>query len=188
MPNWCNNDITLRHADPAMIDRAQHSQGLLAEFLPTPQELMNTVEGSFGDTDKQAALEAQQQANIEKYGYKNWYDWNIATWGTKWDVELENVERVDEYTLTASFDSAWSPPIEAYGRLVELGFEIEAFYNEPGMAFCGKYTGAGDSDADYYVEYGGYNSHSVREHVGEEIDDHFGISEMMAQWEEDTVE
>ena len=98
------------------------------------------------------------------------------------------MQRVDEYTLTASFDSAWSPPIEAYGRLLELGFEIEAFYNEPGMAFCGKYTGAGNDEYDYNVEYAGYTSKNVREHVGEEIDDYFGISEMMAQWEEDTVE
>ena len=35
MPNWCNNGITLRHADSAMIDRViKGKEGLLMELLP----------------------------------------------------------------------------------------------------------------------------------------------------------
>ncbi len=185
MPNWCFNGVTLRHKDPAMIDRAQHSDGLLMEFLPTPQALTETVAGSFGDTEKQRALEAQQAENLAKYGAKDWYDWNIANWGTKWDFNLENVERVDDYTLTASFDSAWSPPIEAYQKLVELGFEIEAKYYEPGMAFVGTW------DSEYgenTYQLGDLNSNTVRDAIGEELDDYFGISEEMAQYEDENQE
>jgi hypothetical protein len=174
--------VTIRHKDPAMIDRAQHSAGLLMEFLPTPQPLLETVAGSFGDTERQKELEAKQIDNVVKYGAKDWYDWNVQNWGTKWDVELDNVQRVDENTLTARFDSAWAPPIEAYQALEKLGFEIEAKYYEPGMAFCGTY------DAEYgenTIVIGGETSDTVRELIGDELDDYFGISQNMAEWEED---
>lgn len=184
MPNWCNNGITLRHADPSMIDRVIKGQeGLLMEFIPTPKALTETVAGFMGE-DKRAAHEAQQAANIAKYGFKDWYDWNVANWGTKWDVTLDNVERVDSNTVTASFESAWAPPINAYERLEELGFEVEAFYYEPGMAFVGKYA---DGCDDYY-EYGGETSATVREAIGAELDDYFGISEEMANYEEENEE
>lgn len=138
MPNWCENGITLRHADPAMIDRAMNSEQLLTEFLPTPQELYHTVSG--GEEHGDAAHKAQQQANIKRYGFEDWYGWNLANWGTKWDFALENIDRPDPNTLTAGFCSAWSPPVKAYRRLEELGFEIEAYYFEFGNAFCGRYT------------------------------------------------
>ena len=186
MPNWCNNGVTLRHADPAMIDRViKGKEGLLMEFLPTPQALVDTVAGWHGDTEKQAALEAQQAENIKLYGAKDWYDWNINNWGTKWDVSLENVERQDPNTVTAAFDSAWAPPIEAYVKLLSLGFEIEAMYYEPGMAFVGKFVGNEHGYDDDCIEYGEFNSQTVREAIGEELDDYFGISEEMAQYEEE---
>lgn len=181
MPNWCNNGITLRHADPAMIDRVvKGKDGLLMEFLPTPQELLDTVAGFPGE-DQRAAHEAQMKSNIEKYGYKDWYDWNVANWGTKWDVSLENIDREDANTVSAAFDSAWSPPIGAYEKLMELGFEIEAMYYEPGMAFVGKYV----NGIDECIEYGEFNSETVRDAIGEELDDYFGISEEMRQYEEE---
>lgn len=188
MPNWCANGITLRHADPAMIDRAMNSKGLLMEFLPTPQELTDTVAGWMGE-DKQAAHEAQQARNIEKYGFKDWYDWNVANWGTKWDFELENKERQDANTLTASFDSAWAPPINAYHKLCALGFEVEGMYYEPGMCFVGKFMGNSEDDCDdNCIEYGGATADTVRDLIGAELDDYFGISDEMAQYEAENEE
>jgi hypothetical protein len=184
MPNWCANGITLRHADPTMIQRAAKalSEGtFLQEFIPCPQELIDTVSGF---VPEQEALEAKQAANRERYGYSTWYDFNIANWGTKWDVESSNVEIEDANTVTAGFDSAWSPPVTAYERLMDLGFEVEAFYYEPGMQFVGKW----DNGVDDYFEYGGYDSTTVREAIGEELDDYFGISESMAEWEAENAE
>ena len=181
MPNWCNNGITLRHADPQMIERVlKGREGLLMEFLPTPQELLDTVAGFVGE-DKQAAHEAQMKSNLEKYGYTDWYNWNIANWGTKWDFALDNLERQDPNTVSAAFDSAWSPPITAYERLLELGFEIEAFYYEPGMCFVGKWV----DGEDECFEYGGQTSDTVRDYIGEELDDYWCISEEMAQYEDE---
>lgn len=181
MPNWTSNGLTLKHADPAMIDRAQHCKGLLMEFLPTPAPLIETVSGWFGDTDRQAELEAQRARNVAQYGSPDWYDWNVKHWGTKWDFEFDSVERVDDNTLTARFDSAWSPPIEAYEKLEELGFEIDAKYYEPGMCFVGTYvTGLGECTFNYTA-----GAQDVRDEVGEELDDFFGISESMAEYDEE---
>ena len=60
MPNWCNNSITLRHADSAMVQRAQEALAngrLLQEFIPCPQDLIDTVAGFMGE-DKREAHEA----------------------------------------------------------------------------------------------------------------------------------
>jgi hypothetical protein len=179
MPNWCNNGITLRHADPVMIERAAKAlqEGkFLQEFIPCPKELTETV-AQFGTND-------HEKANREKYGYGSWYDFNIANWGTKWDVNSDNVAIEDANTVSASFDSAWAPPTRAYEQLMDLGFEVEAFYYEPGMGFVGKWV---DGEDDCY-EYGGQTSETVRDYIGEELDDYFCISESMADWEEENQE
>jgi hypothetical protein len=183
MPNWCSNGLTLTHSDPAMIERVLKGRdGLLQEFIPCPQELIDTVSGFVGEG--QDLLEAQQRANVEKYGYTTWYEHNVSEWGTKWDVSADNIERVDDNTVTLSFESAWSPPIGAYARLEALGFTVEAFYYEPGMCFVGKYAEGYD---DCY-EYGGQTSDTVRDYIGEELDEYFGISENMSEWEEENEE
>jgi hypothetical protein len=38
---------------------------------------------------------------------------------------------------------------------------------------------------DECIEYGGETSETVREAIGAELDDYFGISEGMVEWEED---
>jgi hypothetical protein len=121
MPNWCNNSITLEHKDSAMVQRAYDAlkRGeFLQEFIPCPQALRDTVAGFMGE-DKRAAHEAQMADNIEKHGYKDWYDWQVANWGTKWDVGGDDglMQMLSPNTLQASFESAWAPPVNAYERL-----------------------------------------------------------------------
>jgi hypothetical protein len=159
-----------------MIERAAKalSEGtFLQEFIPCPAELTEAV----------ANFETNE-VMVAKHGYSSWYDFNVANWGTKWDVSSDNVEILDANTVTAGFDSAWAPPIRAYEQLMALGFEIEAFYYEPGMAFVGKWT---DGEDECY-EYGGETSATVREAIGAELDDYFAISESMAEWEDDNAE
>ena len=163
MPNWCNNEITLTHADPVMIHRAAKamSEGaFLREFIPMPPELEGTT--SPGDTP-------------------NWYTFCTNEWGTKWDVTCTDVEIPDVNTVTGSFDSAWSPPIAAYEKLTEMGFTISASYYEPGMGFVGRWD-CGTNEC-YYTEY--ETSETVRELIGAELDDCYSISEYMVEYEEE---
>ena len=187
MPNWCNNSLTLEHKDSAMVQRAYDAlrEGkFLQEFIPCPQDLIDTVAGFKGE-DEREAHEAQQRNNIKNHGYKDWYDWQVAHWGTKWDVGGDDgmVEMTSPNTLQASFDSAWAPPVSAYEKLCAMGFEIKAYYNETGMAFCGVVTGDEEFFDDEYFEYGEESSETVRDAIGEELDDYFGISESMAEYE-----
>jgi hypothetical protein len=159
-----------------MIERAAKAfqEGtFLQEFIPCPTELTEAVANFTTNEDL-----------VAKYGYSSWYDFNIANWGTKWDVNSDNVEIPDANTVTAGFDSAWAPPTRAYEQLTEQGFEVVAFYYEPGMQFVGKWE---DGFDDYY-EYGGATSDTVRDMIGEELDDYFGISESMADWEAENAE
>jgi hypothetical protein len=145
----------------------------LQEFIPCPAELLEAVANFTTNEDL-----------VAKHGYSSWYDFNINNWGTKWDVESDNVEIVDANTVTAGFDSAWAPPTRAYEQLMDLGFEVEAFYYEPGMQYVGKWA----DGIDEYYELSGEDSTTVREAIGEELDDYFGISESMADWEEENKE
>ena len=187
MPNWCNNSVEIYHDDPAMLERVRkgfNGEGLFNELIPCPQELVDTVSGYMGE-DKQAAHEAQQKANLENYGYANWYDHNVNEWGTKWDVGADGNPAQDiPGGLMLGFESAWSPPITAYEKLTEMGFRIRAMYFEPGMAFAGIWD---DGNDDYY-EYGGLDSAGIAEQLPVELDEAFGISESAAEWEEENQE
>ena len=185
MPNWCNNKLTLTHKDPAMIKRAYDALergAFLNEFVPIPEKL-NIVAGRVGDdTDpEQVKLQEQTMNNLSTYGYANWYDFCTNEWGTKWDVGDEgSTQLVNENELTTYFDSAWSPPTEAYARLQELGFDVVAYYYESGMCFAGVY----DENGDECYTFEGYNSETIKDVIPEELDEIFGISESMADYED----
>jgi hypothetical protein len=168
-----------------MIERARNAfngEGLLQEFIPVPQELIDTVSGF---VPEQEALEAKQAANREKYGYSTWYDFCVSEWGTKWEIGADGNPAQDiPGGLMLGFDSAWSPPIAAYEKLLEMGFEIEAMYYEPGMA----YAGVWDNGHDDYYEYGGLDSAGIAETLPGELDEAFGISESAAEWEAEQEE
>ena len=157
MPNWCSNNLTLTHGDPAMIDRVEaavKAGKLLNEFVTRPED---------------------QEAD--------WYNWNIANWGTKWDVGDEHsiLDR-EGNSIVLSFDSAWAPPTKAYEIFQDLGFQVEAYYYEPGLAFCGKF----DEDGDDYYEYGGMSADEARDVIPSEIDEMFGICDYIEEWEEES--
>jgi hypothetical protein len=182
MPNWCNNYIELTHSDPAMITRAVNAikRGeLLAEFVPVPLCLKETVAGSFSDPEKQAALEASQQENLNNHNYKDWYDFCVNEWGTKWDITETEPEHT-EISLTASFETAWSPPIAAMDKFLTLGFDVKLYYCEPGMQFAGIYENGND---DFY-EYGKMTSLEIIENIPQELDEMFCISDDVASYEE----
>lgn len=184
MPNWCNNSVSITHSDLAKLRALVEAvnAGRFCDYaIPTPEDL-NITAGSFGDTDKQAELEAKEKANLEKHGFKNWYDFQVSRWGTKWDVEAYDKIEFDPAGVTFGFDSAWSPPIGVYEALVQEGFSVCAFYYEPGMAYAGKWS---DEDGDEYFELSNMTSEEVRAELPEDLDDVMCISENMAQWEEE---
>ena len=187
MPNWCNNSVEIYHEDPAMIERVREAfnkGALLNEFIPIPQSL-RIVAGCVGDPDEQKKLEEDTARNREVHGYGNWYDYCVNEWGTKWDVGADGNPAQDiPGGLMLGFESAWAPPCAAYEKLTEQGFRIRAMYFEPGMAFAGIWE---DGIDDFY-EYGGLDSAGIAEELPVELDEAFGISEDVAQWEAENAE
>lgn len=152
MPNHCSNDLYIRGPKKevkrfieAVKGEEEGEYRICQNLYPCPQELIDTPSGSFGNTEEEAEV---QKHNIEKYGHKDWYDWCIANWGTKWgdyDTTIEDDRFMEDYSdddsviIEMSFDSAWSPPIPAFAKISqdfsELTFELR--YYEGGMGFEG---------------------------------------------------
>ena len=188
MPNWCTNSVTISHKDTtkiAAMAEAMREGKFLSHVIPVPEDLQITAGFLGHNTPEQAELEAKEQANLQKYGVKNWYDFCVNRWGTKWDVDCDGIDvSADGTTVTAGFESAWAPPMGIYEMLVDEGYEVVAYYYEPGMAFVGKF----DNGDDECYDYGGHNSTTVVDAIGEELDEMFGISESMREYEDEEKE
>jgi hypothetical protein len=184
MPNWCNNNLVLEHDDPAMIQRAFDAleRGeFLSEFIPVPEEL-KIVAGMVSDPDAQKKLEEDTARNLATFGYGNWYDYCVGEWGTKWDCGEQGASDIHPggKMLHTFFDTAWAPPVNAYEKLVEMGFRVEAMYYEPGMGYAGRFDSGGDEE----ISLEGMSADDI-EREYPELDECFGISECMREYQED---
>jgi hypothetical protein len=150
MPNWCMNNITVSHADPAKVQEfadAYNSGQTCDHYLPVPKEY-------YEDTGP----------------FPRWYNYCINTWGTKWDFgkgEHDDLAVVENNEVSISFDSAWSPPNGLYDELHRQGYILNGSYWEPGMAFCGTI----EDGMDLYVEY---EDHSE---IPDHLWDEYGMSD-----------
>lgn len=191
MPNWNENAITI--TGPIAMVRTLHEGAVAGNFCntvyPVPQMLVDTVSGSVGKagSQEQLAHEEQEQRNIELFGYKNWYDFCVAEWGTKWDFGSDETASFSDNgdgtaTLTMNDETAWSPPIAIFEKMHDQGLDVLAYYYESGMQFCGKWHNG--SDECYQIQG---NSVWVEENIPDEIDETFAISESMAIWEDEAA-
>ncbi len=188
MPNWCNNYIEIGHEDPAKITtlaQAFNRGEMCDHVIPVPEILKNPeTTTNYGDPDKQAAADAAREAAVKATGYQSWYDFCTSRWGTKWDVGGSSNDadvHPDGNLMTASFDSAWAPPIGVYEALVEQGYTVRAYYYEPGMCFAGIYD---NGDDQCYQDWG--DSQGAKDTLPADLDEFFAISESQAEYEEES--
>jgi hypothetical protein len=174
MPNWCENTVTIRHDDQdklIKLHEAMIAGNFLKTVIPIPEELKNELTSSYGGEDKEFKDKLRSKLK-KKYGYESWYDFCIARWGTKWDVEIFEPELNDKEIL-AYFNSAWSPPIGVYEELTRQGFDVDAKYCEFGMGFAGTYSSE-EGECHY-----GFND------LPDDLDKEFGISNALKEIEEE---
>ena len=173
MPNWCNNNIEI--TGPAKTINAVwtaaqvEDSGLLNAMVPMPVELKDTVKGSNGDA-------------------VNWYDWSVTNWGTKWDVGLEGIEYTDNgdgtATISGYFDSAWSPPIEAYNRFLEANEDcsLTGSYYEMGCDFAGFYDNGDDEHLENLRDE--YDlPEDQQSDLFKRLDEEYALSEQYDEWD-----
>lgn len=156
MPNWCSGSIT--SDSPELADRirqieADGGRNVMGRFHPMPEPLHGVHTGGrrIGDEyvtkwrgdgdDAVAVTDDESTALIDKYGADNWYDWNVANWGCKWDFDVTHAEYVDG-GVRVTYDTPWAPPTPFVERLSELYPEhpITMAYAESGMGYAGRQT------------------------------------------------
>jgi hypothetical protein len=145
MPNHCYNILTLTDNPPktkSAIKKFLSKDEKGDEFLDfnkiikMPPALQITSSNADESTKEGKKLKKQQDSNLEKYGYKDWYDWCVDNWGTKW-----NSYDVSINEDSIGFNTAWSPPTPVIIELAEkTGKDWTLRYSEPGCDFCGELT------------------------------------------------
>jgi hypothetical protein len=129
MPNWCENRIKISGSTEKInkLWEKVESDGLLNTLRPQPNNL-------------------EEYENI---------DWRLQKWGTKWEVNTQDLCVEDNGDGTSDiygdFDSAWSPPLEAYIAFNKMnnGCEVEGWYSEFGCDYCGLYN---SREGDVYCD------------------------------------
>ena len=195
MPNYCSNVVEIQgpqHILKTLVDHKLDFQ----KIHPYPPELDITAgrEGA-DDSPEQKALVAAEESNLKKYGYKNWYDWCVNNWGTKWNAGGDNdAMQVDfdedvgnQGIALFQFDTAWAPPLGVLEKLMETHPElsIECRYHEPGVGFFGVWTDG--SDRCYETEQFPKSTDAFwTQHAdGRLLDETFGLVESMQEYEAD---
>ena len=131
---------------------------------------------------------------IKRFGHNDWYNWNVANWGTKWDADVYHIEsnllaepNSSAVTLKICFNTAWSPPTSWFNALCDIlrdeELSMEIRYSEEGMGFAGThYFNSGDrwdaegriymvqDSTDIPVTYDG-NKHQWRNDKGQFVSD-----------------
>ncbi len=116
MPNYCENILMIKGSAPE-IQYLVDTELSFSMIMPVPSNEKDIV------------------------------GWRTENWRTKWDPELITEPYVEpcgeldtELFAKFRFDTAWSPPIGIYDRLVEKGYCITAYFFEPSCCFAGKYS------------------------------------------------
>ena len=192
MPNYCNNVVEIR--GPVKVVKALVDHRLdFMKIYPYPKDL-DIVAGRSGadDSPEQIQLVAAEESNLKKYGYKNWYDWCVSEWGTKWnaggsdnaDMQIDWDEDGDDSIALFQFDTAWAPALGVLQKLRDDHPElsVECRYHEPGVGFMGVWT---DGHDRCYDNIEGSKDTFWQSDDGRLLDETFDIVESMQEWEAD---
>ncbi len=193
MPNYCSNVVEIQGPQHILKTLVEHRLDFM-KIHPYPPELDITAgrEGA-DDSPEQIRLVAAEEANLKKHGYKNWYDWCVNNWGTKWNAGGDNDAMQVDYDEDVNnqgialfqFDTAWAPPLGVLEKLMDTHPElsIECRYHEPGVGFFGVWTDG--SDRCYETEQFPKSTDAFwTQHAdGRLLDETFGMVESMQEYE-----
>lgn len=104
--------------------------------------------------------------NKRKYGFTDWYGWDIENWGTKWDAYNVSFE-VSEKRISLCFQTAWATPYPIFEALTKMFPNLSIyvdFADEDLGHNCGEYGFEGgeafkfdEGDLAFACEIWGYD-------------------------------
>lgn len=146
----------LRGFEPhsGILDRAQAALGLLKEPSDIGEEAdinalserlrfvnaLRTITTPIKKDEAKDVIRAIE--NYQECGYLYWYDWNCASWGTKWNAygQPDGGHPID--TRTFEFETAWSHPVDIIHLISEALSGVTLFIefaDEDTGSNCGTY-------------------------------------------------
>lgn len=135
MPNWVKNIVTF---DDSRILKEMLSKNKAGEpffdfnkVVPMPKEIEDTIDLEYDETSEEA------KRLLEKYGARDWYEWGVENWGTKWNSD--ETEIIDDGTV--KFNTAWNTP-EKVIKEISAKFKTRVcvkFADEDLGRNCGEY-------------------------------------------------
>ena len=181
--------MTISHKDPAMMQKALEAWNngkFLGTLVPEPDYKKVKVKPTF---ESRTGKPAPEFVPVDEA----WWDWRVQNWGTKWDIgwsDHQDKAKLDEDGLSmwVWFDSAWSPPVDAYAKLVELGYEVTAYYNENGCCFCGEFVDGQDYCYSIDIPLENDAAEWLEENIPANILNTFNLVEQYQEWHEQEKE
>ncbi len=183
MPNWATNDVEV-YGDKETLELilATAKEGTYKNYynwnkeklaydsftehpnlfsfqslVPMPDVMLEPKTGGTPESNESFAHAIKGDLD---YPYDNAYDWHLAHWGTKWDLDQESLfvgeiePSGDEFVFKVGFSTAWSPACQFWHTLSEkYGVRVVNHYYEEGMNFIGTFeVDKGDILNDSCVE------------------------------------
>jgi hypothetical protein len=148
MPNWTSNRIYVEGdaADIRAFLEAVKWQDELFDFnriIPRPPLLdrtgsgMRQIDGKEveawyivkrdnedfpGQREKVRLFTPEEEAELAAIGHRDWYDWSVTNWGTKWNacrVQIDD-STAEEGHIEILFDTAWCAPVPVLRKMVDM--------------------------------------------------------------------
>lgn len=147
MPNWVFNTISVSGSYKNVLEVKQVMSQPIPVMKMKPGSAWEAVQGAWdmAEVDFSFWNVVAPPVNkwVEYFTGENWYNWNIANWGCKWDAKadyetgnaLEGEYLNEEYPrneLVYRIETAWSPPIAFIEKMAERFpmCQIELAYEE----------------------------------------------------------
>ena len=186
MPNWCDNNLYISHPDKEIMQKtlaAWNSGKFLSTLVPEPDYKTVKVKPTF-DSSHITGKPAPEFVDPDQA----WWDWRVQNWGTKWDIgwddSRDKAELNGDHDMFVNFQSAWSPPLDAYATLVEMGYSIRAYYFEGGCCFCGRWEDGIDEGYTLDFPEKGSPVQWIEDNIPSDINEEMAITSSYEDWEE----
>lgn len=164
MPNWVSNSVSITAENKADLDafleKAKGGQSKIIQdtnefhfgaFIHPSDEDLPYYKGEV-EEDKPEGYENWTTEEQFAYTYKmkfagrDWYDWNVREWGTKWDSCDTDVNRLDDLKASITFQTAWSIPEPVLRAMVEQHPELTfSIWAEEEQGWGAEFVGANGS-------------------------------------------